>query len=45
MKIKDMTQWSHYCIVGSLARGSLGIPRAENVALLAFYCANVDYGE
>jgi hypothetical protein len=39
----DATGWSHYYIFGSLARGSLGIPRAEDVARPAFYCATVDY--
>ena len=41
--VEDATRWSHYYIFGSLARGSLGIPRAENVALPAFYCATVDH--
>ena len=40
---EDTTRWSHYYIFGSLARGSLGIPRAEDVARPAFYCATVDY--
>jgi hypothetical protein len=40
---EDSTRWSHYYIFGSLARGSLGIPRAEDVARPAFYCATVDY--
>ena len=40
---EDTTRWSHYYILGSLARGSLGIPRAEDVARPAFYCATVDY--
>ena len=41
--VEDATRWTHYCIFGSLARGSLGIPRAGNVELPAFYCATVDY--
>jgi len=40
--VEDATRWSHY-IFGSLARGSLGIPRASDVAVPAFYCATVDY--
>jgi hypothetical protein len=40
---EDTTRWSHYYIFGSLARGSLGIPGAEDVARPAFYCATVDY--
>ena len=40
--VEDMTCSSHYYIFGS-ARGSLGIPRAQDVALPAFYCATVDY--
>ena len=40
--VEDMTRWSHYYIFGSLARGSLEIPRAQDVALPAFYCATVD---
>jgi hypothetical protein len=41
----DTTQllWIDYYIFGSLARGSLGIPRAADVATPAFYCATVDY--
>jgi len=41
--VEDATRWSHYYIFGSLAIGSLSIPRAESVALPAFYCATVDY--
>ena len=41
--VEDATRWTHQYIFGSLARGSLGIPRAGNVALSALYCATVDY--
>jgi hypothetical protein len=41
--VNGTTLWTDYYIFASLARGSLGIPRAADVAMPAFYCATVDY--
>jgi hypothetical protein len=41
--VNGATLWTEYFIFASLARGSLGIPSARDVAMPAFYCATVDY--